>query len=339
MPFKYKKRTDRVPPAKDVMEKAVKEVAVEGCKLRTTATKYGMDKMTLRRYVLKYKEHGMQTTFLPNFKKSQIFADREESALAQYLLTASKMNYGLTPKECRKLAYLYAIENGKNVPRYWTSNEEASYDWFRGFMERNGTLSIRRPEPTSLSRATAFNRHTVSQFFQLLRKVLERDRFEAAAIYNCDETGVQTAHKPGSIISQKGLKQVSKATSAERGQTVTICCAVNAVGNFIPPFFVFPRVKKQDYMTYGAPVGSVAATHPSGWMTVENFLLYLEHFKKYVKCSIENKVLLILDNHSTHISPQGLKFCKNNGIVLLTLPPHTSHRIQPLDVASHVWSL
>ncbi|KAB0805123.1 hypothetical protein PPYR_02093 [Photinus pyralis] len=67
-------------------------------------------------------------------------------------------------------------------------------------------------------------------------------------------------------------------------------------------------------------------------MTEESFEKYLTHFIKFVKCSLDNKVLLILDNHNSHMSPNGLDVYKNNGIILLTLPPHTSHKLQPLDV-------
>ena len=69
----------------------------------------------------------------------------------------------------------------------------------------------------------------------------------------------------------------------------------------------------------------------TGWMTEELFLSYLHHFKDYTQCSTENKCLLILDNHSSHISVQSCKFAKENGIVLLTIPPHTSGKLQPLD--------
>ncbi|KAJ3655447.1 hypothetical protein Zmor_014578 [Zophobas morio] len=39
-----------------------------------------------------------------------------------------------------------------------------------------------------------------------------------------------------------------------------------------------------------------------------------------------------MDNHTTHSTLQIYDFCKANGIVLLTIPPHTSHKLQPLDV-------
>ncbi len=42
-------------------------------------------------------------------------------------------------------------------------------------------------------------------------------------------------------------------------------------------------------------------------------------------------MLLIYDNHSSHIDYQVVRFANDNGIVLLTFPPHCSHALQPLD--------
>lgn len=81
----------------------------------------------------------------------------------------------------------------------------------------------------------------------------------------------------------------------------------------------------------GGPIGSSGAGNPSGWMNAEHFYEYLVHFQKYARASLENPVLLILDNHESHLSIKGLDFCKDNGIVVLSLPPHYSHKLQPLD--------
>lgn len=64
-------------------------------------------------------------------------------------------------------------------------------------------------------------------------------------------------------------------------------------------------------------------------MTAENFKVFMQHFVDVITCNQENKVLLILDNHESYTV---LKYCKENGVQLLTLPPHCSHRLQPLDV-------
>ena len=103
------------------------------------------------------------------------------------------------------------------------------------------------------------------------------------------------------------------------------------MGNSVPPFFVFPRVYFIDVMLNGAPPGSKGTANPSGWMTSDNFTVFLKHFTDHVKCTVQSPVLLLLDNHDSHISVASIEYAKNNGIVMLTFPPHCSHKLQPLD--------
>ena len=53
-------------------------------------------------------------------------------------------------------------------------------------------------------------------------------------------------------------------TSAERGALVTVCAAVNTVGNFLPSFLVFLRVHFKDHILKGAPAGSAGVANVSG---------------------------------------------------------------------------
>ena len=65
----------------------------------------------------------------------------------------------------------------------------------------------------------------------------------------------------------------------------------------------------------------------------EAFLKFMEHFKDYVNPTQEKPVLLLLDNHATHVHIDVISFAKQNHIVLLSYPPHCSHKLQPLDVS------
>lgn len=98
---------------------------------------------------------------------------------------------------------------------------------------------------------------------------------------------------------------MSRANSAERGTLVTMCCAISAIGTAVPPFFIFPRKRVSPRMSIGAPPGSEISAHDSGWMTAENFEKYWLHFIKYTGCSKTAPVMVIFDNHESHITPKG----------------------------------
>ena len=38
-----------------------------------------------------------------------------------------------------------------------------------------------------------------------------------------------------------------------------------------------------------------------------------------------------MDGYTSHITPDNIEFCLQNDIELMCIPPHTSHRLQPLD--------
>ncbi|GFV43966.1 DDE-1 domain-containing protein [Trichonephila clavipes] len=142
-----------------------------------------------------------------------------------------------------------------------------------------------------------------------------------------DETGITTVHTPAKVIAPKGKKQVGSMTSCKRGTNITIICSINAVGNSVPPM-LFPRVNFKNHMLKGAPPGTVGTAHISGWLNAKIFVEFLKHFISHDKCSVNQPVLLLLDNH---VSIEAITLAKNHGIVMLTFPPHTSHKLQPLD--------
>lgn len=82
---------------------------------------------------------------------------------------------------------------------------------------------------------------------------------------------------------------------------------------------------------FNAPMDSKGVALPNGWMNGEFFLKWLEYFVKFSRPSNEPPVLIILDSHSSHKTLDVINFCRNNNVHLISLPPHTSHNMQPLD--------
>lgn len=244
-------------------------------------------------------------------KHRLIFSEEEEKKLVSYLLKCADIYFGLIPEEVRKLAYECAIKlELTNIPSNWNEKKMAGEDWFQNFMKRNPELSLRTPEATSLSRATSFNKTNVQDFFEKYRTLLEKYKFNPSRIWNVDETGVMAVQKPKKIVAARGKKQVGAITSAERGTLVTLACAINAAGNFIPPMFVFPRMRYTELFLRGGPEDSIGSGNSSGWMTEKEFSIFLDHFIKYVKPSDKEPVLLLLDNHCSHVNFQAVEKAK-----------------------------
>ena len=118
-----------------------------------------------------------------------------EKDLAEHVQALADMFHGLSVSKCIILAYNYAVENYLPVPKGWKVNGKAGTDRWLGFKSRN-KLSVRKPEATSFARATAFNRPTVSRFYDKLAEAMDSNTFEVSDIFNCDETGAPPCKSP-----------------------------------------------------------------------------------------------------------------------------------------------
>lgn len=319
---------------KEQITNALHEVISDNKSIRETAKKYGLCHVSLSRYVKKIKCNDNDNNVPPAIgynSPKKVFSEQHEQQLCQYIKNSADMYFGLTPRDIRQLAYQFALRLCLNFPKSWEKSLMAGPDWFSYFLKRNSTLSLRQPEATSLSRAMNFNKQNVKTFMDKYEAVLKKYKFEAQHIYNIDETGITTVQAPSKIVATKGKKQIGSITSAERGVLVTMCLAINGTGNAIPPMFIFPRVKFQNHFLRGGPIGCIGTANKSGWMQGEEFLQFMKHFVNYARPSINKKVLVLLDNHESHLYLPVIDFCRDNGVVLLSFPPHCSHKLQPLD--------
>lgn len=331
----------REPIDPEAMKRAIAAVSASPEKrisIREACKVYGVKFATLVRQVDSFKKSGLPSCdyeYSITYNTKQVFTEQEENCLVIYLEKIAKMQYGMTKKGVRKLAYRYAVANKKNIPNNWHDEKAAGVEWLRHFLKRHSrTLSLRVPEKTSLSRSTSFNKHNVNIFFDNIEDAHKRlGPFPPQRIWNVDESGLTTVQNPKKIISPRGVKQIGKVTSAERGQLVTLIASINAIGNHIPPMLIFPRVHFKEFMLRGAPAGTIGGANQSGWSNDDLFLKFLDHFIHHVKPTKEEKVMLLLDNHETHLSLDAVERASDAGIVMVTFPPHTSHRLQPLDVS------
>ncbi|KAF2889487.1 hypothetical protein ILUMI_16685 [Ignelater luminosus] len=212
----YKRKTTRGNFPVEVFQGAAQAVREDKISMRDTAARCGVNFMTLNSYIRKssaaVNSNNVVTVGYTLHRK--VFTKDQEEELGAYVAHSAKLYYGLTTSDLRKLAYEYAIANNIAVSEVWKSSPMASKNWLFGFLKRHTNLSIRKPEATSLARATAFNQCSVSLFFDNLTKVYDKYKFGFHEVYNVDETGITTVQRPSKIIATKETKQVRAVTSA-----------------------------------------------------------------------------------------------------------------------------
>ena len=135
----------------------------------------------------------------------------------------------------------------------------------------------------------------------------------------------------GKVLAEVGAKDVYNMSSADRTQiTILACCS--ASGYVLPTMHVFPGERFKYNPLHESVPNTFLGRTKNGWMDTELFYMWLaNHFVVHIPPA--RPVILLVDGHSTHIDIQITKFCQGNQIILYCLPAHTSHIVQPLDVA------
>jgi hypothetical protein len=91
-----------------------------------------------------------------------------------------------------------------------------------------------------------------------------------------------------------------------------------------------------NFLELGNP-GDTMAIQPQAWMIAFLFDACISHFIQALGTrggiSAKNRYLLVVDGHNSHVILQVVCKAATHGLDIITLPSHTSHCLQPLDVS------
>jgi hypothetical protein len=314
MPRNRVKVTNRGTTSESTMQKAALLCLDEHMSERSVAKQFNICHVTLNRYIKKFKLHRETGGCLPAIgyrPHNKIFDDFQEKQFVEYVNISADMYFGLNLKNIQKLAYEFAVKLDLTITKSWKHNNEASLNWIKDFLKRNPSLSICLPKTSNISREVNFNPANVKHFMDKYESILLKYKLQAHDIYNLGEMRVTFVQKTKKIVASQGNKHISVRG---KDNIVTMCLAINATGNLIPPMYIFS--KAANYLNFIQGV---------------EFLKVLKQFANYVTPSVDKKVLILLDSHESHLYLPVIDFCKESGILLLSFPPHYSHKLQPLN--------
>ncbi len=244
---------------------------------------------------------------------------------------------------------------GKKVKHILQRSRTPSRKWLNRFLARHKELKLGKPSGLDPKRTQAFNEPTVERHFELLCQVMEEHNIPWEHIYNMDEKGIQQGRRSGEqekYILHRSERPTYKLRSANL-ELITVIECVCADGETLKPAFIFPgkEFHKDGSMlmmiSCKTEVAPSLAEHwannhtysvcmsPNGW--TENALCteWFEHAfipQANTQRTSNAPILLIYDGHGSYATPRLVELALQNNIHLFCLPPHTTHKLQPLDV-------
>ncbi|CAF1403252.1 unnamed protein product, partial [Didymodactylos carnosus] len=177
----------------------------------------------------------------------------------------------------------------------------------------------------------------IDHWFELLERVLNNPSYALSnhpnQIYNCDETGFADGCQQKKVLVHRGTSNPYKVQGGTGGKSFTsvLICA-SATGTILPPYIIYKAKRLFGEWCINGPPGSGYATTPNGWMNKNAFFMWFKDiFLTSVK-DVNRPILLFLDGHKSHFMVKTIQLAIENQIMIVCLPPHSSHILQPLDV-------
>lgn len=254
-----------------------------------------------------------------------LFNKDEEKKMVDHVVGMANMGIGYTRTSVVQLATDSAKAVGK-------SKTTLSMKWYYSFINRwKEDIKLQTPRALDVYRAKGANPEAVRNYYNELEKIMTKYSLteKPEKIFNIDEKGICMGHTPPKIVGGKDFQ--APALTTPRGQTVTMIAASCALGNVLPPFFVFPGKRLTADLIKGGLPGTGAAMSDSGWSNTSIFDQFMKsHFTRYVQGN--GPYLVLYDGHRSHVNKSLIDWARERGYILFVLPPHTSHLLQPLDL-------
>ena len=288
---------------------------------RNAAKIFGVSRTTLGQ---RLQGRQSQCDKMPNSRKMN---DVEESTIVRYALELDSQGFPPRLAHVEDMANRLLDQRGaQRVGKNWTSN----------FIRRHSELKTRYTRRYDYQRALCEDPNLIRDWFTLMRNIIAKYGIDVADIFNFDETGFMMGIiSSAMVVTSADRRGKPKLAQPGNREWVTVIQGINSQGWAVPPFLVVAGQNHLAnwYQDRGIPRDWVIALSSNGWTTNEIGLEWIKHFDKHTKSRAVGRYrLLILDGHESHHSADFELYCKDNNIITLCMPAHSSHILQPLDV-------
>ena len=273
-----------------------------------------------------------KSTRLEKRANSHKLTKNEEESLLKWILSMDQR--GAAPRQ----AHIQEMANILLSKRGTTPIQTVGGKWVYNYIKHHIQLKTRYARHYNHQRAKCEDPKIIGKWFNDVQIMIMQYGIAQEDIYNFDETGFAM----GLIATTKVVtraEMVGKPKLIQPGnrEWVTSIECINSTGWTLPSCIVFKgQVHIQGWYEDGAlPEDWRIEVSNNGWTTDKIGLRWLQNIfiPSKNRHTIGEYCLLVLDGHGSHLTPQFDEICSQNNIIPICMPAHSSHLLQPLDVA------
>ncbi|KAK0367669.1 transposase [Colletotrichum limetticola] len=298
------------------------EAIGNGLSVNRASIVFGVPRSTLRN-----RRRGHQTRAIA-FADLQRLPPWQEDQLAQWVRIQHNLGVAPTHEQLREFAERVLRSQGDTNP--------LGKRWIDAFLRRNPSIKVQRSRTIDSRRLNGATTDVIKSWFRLL-DIPEISDVKQANRYNMDETGILEGKGFNGLVL--GMAETTAVRKKEPGSRawVSIIECISADGRAIKPLVIYKgkSVQQQWFPLELNPyAGWEFTATDNGWTTDNTALEWLKTMFLPQRLSpLDEPRLLVLDGHGSHTTTEFMWECYRNNVYLLFLPPHTSHVLQPLDMA------
>lgn len=303
------------------------EAVENGMPIATAAKTYNVPRTTI-----KYKHEGKIPMDTKRGHKT-VLNDKEEMVLENWVLEMAKAGFPITKYQLlTSVGQLVKTMERENP----FTNGKPGRKWFRLFLNRHPKISQRLTQNLTSTRA-AVTESQIRNWFKEIEEYLTTEKITIKSprqVFNTDETAFFLCPKGKTALAEKGSKSVYNLANSNEKECITTLVTANADGEMAPPMLMFAYERLPKKLIKTVPESWGIGKSENGWMTSESFYEYVANvFQPFLQDkNIPLPVLLFVDGHKSHLTLNISRFCSQNNIVLISLPPNSTHILQPMDV-------
>jgi hypothetical protein len=300
--------------------------------IRATARAYRLTDKRLRNYL----NGGVSRA--TSHVSQQYLSTPEEETLVKWIIRLDRLGHAISPALTRTLAFEIRDSRPKlssSTPTPITPTPLPGKNWTQKLRTRYPNIRGAYTRSLESARVVGSSYSIVEAYFDALSTLFLENSYLPDDVYNFDESGFAI----GTSISTRVLTNTNEKRPRKvvpgRQEWITAIECISALGRALPPLIIYKgEYTNTRWIPTSTPLNWRFTTSRKGWtLDTLGYEWLISIFEPETRPSTPRRRLLVTDGHSSHLTAKFIAFCLENTIDLIVLPPHSSHYLQPLDIA------